>query len=89
SLKANAVLFRLSMARSADDMGPILAEIRDGGVLASLFEKVVPHLHKILTNFEIGMDVTKFDDLLQASNLSSEVKAVLFSACSKCWYTNH
>ncbi|KAJ8503318.1 hypothetical protein ON010_g19099 [Phytophthora cinnamomi] len=89
SIKANAVLLKLSMARTTDDMGPILAEVRDAGVFAALFEKGVSHLKKLLPSFETGMDVNKFDELLQASNLSDDIKTVLFSAYTKYWFTNH
>ncbi|EGZ09503.1 avirulence protein 1b [Phytophthora sojae] len=89
TLKANAVLLRLSMTNSADNMGPILAEIRDAGVLAAFFEKLVPHLKRILPAYENGLDVNKFDGLLQASNLSDDVQTVQLSAYSKYWFTNH
>ncbi|GMF53761.1 unnamed protein product [Phytophthora fragariaefolia] len=83
------ILFKIKMASSIDEIGPILQNVRDFKVIKNLFGYVEPHMTQLLPGFRKDMTYGQFDDLLQASNLSDDVKAVLTTIFSKYWTATH
>ncbi|GMF39709.1 unnamed protein product [Phytophthora fragariaefolia] len=83
------IMARLQFAKSIDDVGPILRDVRDYDVIKKLFGYVEPHMKQALPGFHKDISYENFDDLLQASTLSNEVKAILTTIFSKYWNATH
>ncbi|GMG15779.1 unnamed protein product [Phytophthora fragariaefolia] len=83
------IMAKLQFAKSIDDVGPILQGVRKFKVIKNLFGYVEPHMTKVLPGFHRDITYEKFDDLLQAANLSGNVKALLTMIFVKYWAATH
>ncbi|GMF38617.1 unnamed protein product [Phytophthora fragariaefolia] len=84
-----SILYKIKMASSIDDIGPILKDVRDVKVIKNLFRSVEPHMKKVLPEFRKDMAYDQFDLLLKESKLSDDVKVVLMTIFSKYWAATH